>query len=142
MIKLKYYWVILTFISAFFANSLSYADIAVVVNPANESKISIKDVKRIFLDQKKVFAGGIAVHPVDQLQDSLIRRVFTKKILKKSEKQMRVYWAKHKFNGGGSPPPVHENDDEVKRFVAMTVGGIGYIGVENVDKSVKVVFTF
>ena len=138
-----------TYIAAFIAlvftglfSAASFADIAVIIHPSNTSKINVKDVKRIFLDQRRTFPGGGKVTPADQEDDKIIRRIFIKKVLKKSPRELQAYWSKQMFSGQGTPPKQLPDDDSVKEFVAQNESGIGYIDQKNVDNSVKVAFTF
>ena len=121
---------------------LAVADIAVIVNPSNDSELDRKVVKRIFLGQRKSFPNGVNVSPVDQLEDSLIRQIFVRRIIKMSKKSLKSYWSRQTFTGKASPPPVKKDDESVKTHVVSTPGGIGYIDQVNVDDSVRVLFTF
>jgi ABC-type phosphate transport system substrate-binding protein len=121
---------------------IANAGVAVVANPANgESKLSAKDIKRLFLGKKSTFPGGSRAIVIDQAEGSATRNYFYKKIVKKKPAQLKAYWSKKIFSGKGAPPPSLANDNEVKSWVNQNPEGLGYIDSSAVDGSVKVLLS-
>lgn len=143
--KLTIKQAILTFVvvlgSAFYA-SLSMAEISVIVNPANRSAITEKDIKQIYLGKRHSFPDGGAVSAVDQKEGAADRTTFNSKVLGKSDKQMSTYWAQMLFTGKATPPRDGGDSFAVKDLVGKEPSAIGYIDSSAVDDSVRVVFTF
>lgn len=112
------------------------ADIAVVVHLRSpQENISLEDLKDIFLGKKLVWPGGNYVEAVDlkTLRQTFIEQVFRQKVT-----HLNRYWLFRSLAGRGLPPAVLRTPQEVKEFVALHPGGIGYLNIEDVDESVKV----
>lgn len=120
----------------------AYAEIAIIVNPANGSSIDQNSASRIFLGKMKSFDNGTSVSPVSQAEGSAASQEFNEKVLKKSASQLKAYWSKLVFTGKGTPPKALSNDAAVIAHVASTPGGIGFVSAGAVDGSVKVVAKF
>ncbi len=123
-------------------SNAAYADIAVVVNPANANPIDGATASRIFLGKMKSYPDGTPVEPVSQAAGSATTEEFNSKVLKKSASQLKAYWAKLVFTGKGTPPKELSNDADVLAQVAANPNMIGYVDAAAVDGSVKVVGTF
>jgi len=129
------------FASLFSAQAV-FAEVAVIVNPANGSAVDQTSASRIYLGKMKSFDNGTAVSPVSQAEGSAVTQEFNDKVLKKSASQLKAYWSKLVFTGKGTPPKALANDAAVIAHVASTPGGIGYVDAGAVDGSVKVVAKF
>jgi ABC-type phosphate transport system substrate-binding protein len=123
-------------------SQVCHADVAVVVNTANGSAISDKDISRLFLGKLKKFSGGDSATPVSSKAGTAARVEFEEKVLKKSASQIKAYWSKRVFSGKGKPPTEEADDAAVLAFVAANAGAIGYVDAASVDASVKVVKIF
>ncbi len=118
------------------------AEIAVVVNSANNAKLSKDDIERIYLGKTKLFPGGQEADVVGQKVGTGITDEFTRKALNKSANQYKVYWSKRIFTGKGNAPKPMENDAEVIEYVVNNSNAIGYVDASKVNDSVKVIATF
>ena len=118
----------------------AFADIAVIVNPANNSTISQDDVKNIYLGKMKSFSDGSSIEPVN-LEDGATKDAFDDKALNKSASQLKAYWSKLIFTGKAKPPATANNENEMIKAVSSNANAIGYIDAANVNDSVKVVAT-
>ena len=116
-----------------------FADIAIIVNPANTATITQDDVSKIFLGKAKTFPNGDPVVPINQ--GGAMADEFNDKVLSKSSTQMKAYWSKLVFTGKGTPPKEASGDDEAKKLVSENPNLIGYIDAAKVDDSVKVILT-
>ena len=121
----------------------SHADIAVIVSQkASVATLSIGEVKRIYLSKLKELPNGEEVVPIDQNSESAIYAEFYENAVKKSLKQLRSYWTRMVFTGGGSPPKQStDGSSAIIALVANNPNMIGYINMEDVDDSVKVILT-
>ena len=118
------------------------ADIAVVVNPANNNALSSDEINRLFLGRTSNFADGSKATPLNLAEGQAGRDEFDSKVLNRSAAQLKAYWSKLVFTGKGTPPKELADDAAVKAAVAADSSAIGYISSTNVDDSVKVVATF
>ncbi len=123
-------------------STMSYAEVAVVVNSANGSSVSDAEISRIFLGKLKKFGGGESVAPVNGKMGSETRNDFEKKVLKKSGSQVKAYWSKLVFSGKGKPPKELDSDADVLKFIAANPNAIGYVDAASVNDTVKVLKTF
>jgi len=119
----------------------TFAEVAVIVNPANANQIDANTIKKIYLGKSKSFADGMKVNPVNQDSNSVADE-FNDKVVGKSGSQLNAYWSKLIFTGKGTPPEKLSNDQAVIDFVSSNKDGIGYIDSAKVTDSVKVIGKF
>ncbi len=119
-----------------------YANVAVIVNPSNNSKISDQDIGRIFLGKLKKFSNGEKAVALNLKFGSETRNDFEQKVLNKSSRQIKAYWSKLVFSGKGKPPPELISDKDVLALVSADSNVIAYVDAASVDGSVKVIKTF
>lgn len=136
------YIIITLLLTCLAISNTCYADVSVVVNTANSSAVSDKEIARLFLGKLKKFSGGESATPVNSKVGTAARTDFEKKVLNKSASQIKAYWSKRVFSGKGKPPTEVDDDAAVLAFVAANAGAIGYVDAASVDASVKVVKTF
>lgn len=123
-------------------NLQAFAEVVVITNKAMPvSNLSQEEVYRIYLGKSKFLSNGSKVIPVDQRVGSPARNKFYSDVIKKSDTEMKSYWARVIFTGQGNPPIQESDDNAVKELVSKNPNCIGYIDRSAVDNSVKVVFT-
>ena len=115
------------------------ADIAVIVNPANESAIDQAGVRKIFLGKTKTFPNGQAANVYDLTDDDNKKAEFSEKVLRKSLASLNSYWSRMIFSSKGKPPTA-VTAEKAKEAVANNTDAIAYIDSKDVDSSVKVLF--
>jgi len=113
----------------------AFADVVVVVNPANNDAVSKEQVANVFLGK------STALTPIDQPDGSAIRGEFYKKVADKDAAQAKALWSKLVFTGKATPPKEVSSSADVKKAIAANPKAIGYIEKSAVDASVKVVLT-
>ena len=132
----------LVVIAGLIQGSMAIADVAVIVNPASGvTTLSASQAKALFLGKSHKFPNGSGAVAVEQDEGSATRSAFNKKVLKKSDTQVKAYWSKMVFSGKASPLKSLPDDAAVKAFVAANKEAIGYIDSSQVDDSVSVVLT-
>lgn len=114
-------------------------DVVVIVAKGGPA-LTKEQIADIFLGKATSLPGGAAASLVDQPESSPLRDEFYNKLTGKSASQAKAYWSKLSFTGKGTPPKEVGSSADVKKAVAGTPGGIGYIEKSAVDDSVKVVF--
>lgn len=119
----------------------TFAEVAVIVNPANANQLDANAIKKIYLGKSKSFDDGVKVNPVNQ-DGNAIADEFNDKVVGKSGSQLNAYWSKLVFTGKGTPPEKLSNDQAVIDFVSSNTDGIGYIDSAKITDSVKVVGKF
>ncbi|WP_196138627.1 phosphate ABC transporter substrate-binding protein [Aliikangiella sp. G2MR2-5] len=138
---MKFVKLVITLCALFYANN-SFADVAIIVHPSNNSTLSNTDLARLFLGKMKSFPGGGSATPINLSEGDAAADEFNQKVLKKSASQLKAYWSKLIFTGKGTPPESMATAQEVKKAVASNPDYIGYINASDVDDSVKVIARF
>lgn len=84
-------------------------------------------VSDAFLKKRTRWDDDSAILPVDRRQDSQVRDVFSRKVLRRDVVSVRRYWAQLVFSGRGVPPPELDSDQQVVKYVSSHPGAIGYV---------------
>ncbi len=117
----------------------AWAELAVIVAPSvNIDSINAEQLERLYLNRADRFPGGVPLKPLDQRNGSEQRKIFSTRILGKSETELAGYWSRRMFSGKGHPPHTVDNDEGVIEYVITHPGSIGYIDGDSVDDRVKV----
>lgn len=128
------------FISILLLTSISFAEEYVVISNKNMKDLSINQIKAIFLN-KLVSIENIKAIPINlEARDSL-RLKFEEEVLNMSFSRLKTYWATQHYLGH-RPPISMKSQESIKSFVKKVDGSIGYINAQNVDESVKVIYTW
>jgi len=118
----------------------SPADAALVVVVAADNdvaKLSLVDVKAIFLGIKMRLPNGMEAVPVFQRE---LFDEFNQAVLGRPSAKVKRYWKRRVFSGVGTQSASVADDAEVKAYVRETAGAIGYIDSESLDPGVKSLF--
>jgi len=93
------------------------------------------------LGKSKKFPGGSLALPID-IKSGDVKAEFTRKVLGKSESQIKAYWSKLLFTGKGRAPQVVDSDADVLDLVSSNPSIIGYVNENSVKDNVKVIAIF
>jgi len=116
------------------------ADFVVIVHPqVGVDHLSLAELQRIYRKEKTEWPGGGAIIPFDYAGTSELRRSFCRDVLGATVSEVQNFWINKRMTAGITGPKAFKSATLVKRFVANTPGGIGYIAPEQVDDTVKVV---
>ncbi len=109
----------------FAGDNSTYRIIVNVANPVDA--ISKKELAKIFLKKVDKWDNGYEVHPVDLIESSPVRNIFTEDIHKKEIAKIIAYWNKEFFKNQTHMPPQMQNGWDVVNYVESDSGAIGYI---------------
>lgn len=140
--RYKIYFNLIAILSMMFVHGSAIADIAVIVNPANNSTLDKSAIKKLFMGKAKKFANGDIALPMNAPKGSPTRKNFNKKALGRSSSQINAYWAKLTFTGKGKMPRELSSDAEIIATIASNQGAISYVDASSVTDAVKVIATF
>ena len=132
----------ITAVSLFSTLGLGHAldDIVVIVSPGNKvDQISMEELKRIYLKERKDWGNGLPIAPIDLGESDPVRQRFIQVVLKRTAINMKYYWIEQIFSGNGTPPLAFKDDKEVKAYVASNPEAIGYIRAKSLDETVKAI---
>jgi hypothetical protein len=90
-------------------------------------QISREFLSQAFLKNVSRWEDGEAIHPVDQRPDTLVRRKFSDRVLKRSVAAVKIYWQQRIFSGRGVPPPELDADEAIVDYVRRKRGAVGYV---------------
>ena len=112
----------------------------VVVNQSNPiSALSKAEANDIFRGRKTSWKGNVKIVPVNFKVDSIYREAFYRRVLGARS-------AAEEFFMPGSPnafrTSTRTNSKSILRFVGRFDGAIAYLPKEDIDDTVKVVYTF
>ena len=100
----------------------------VVVHKSNSvNRLTRDQVSKIFLRQLTFWENRQHVLPVDQHDDSPVRRAFTKRIHQRTIASVQTWWQQQIFTGGDVPPPERATDSQVMDYIRKNPSAIGYI---------------
>ena len=117
------------------------AGVAVVTSSKSSvSSITKQQVAKIFLGKSKNYPNGSKATPIDQ-DSGKTRDKFYTDAVKKSDSQLKSYWARLIFTGKGQPPRKVYDDAEVINAISADKSVIGYIDEGSVNSRVKVLLT-
>ena len=119
----------------------TFADLAIVVHPENPNTLDVLQVKKIFLGKTRMYPDGSEASPFQQVKESVIRKEFNKRVLKKKEWHLNAYWARMLFSSKGKPPRTMDSTQAMKNMIAKNRNAIGYFDSADVDGTLKVLFT-
>jgi ABC-type phosphate transport system substrate-binding protein len=132
----------LLFIVLLFFSVLSSAELAVIVHPNNPlNSLSHKQVQRLFLGRMHMFPDSdVIVDSVDQKEESFVYQKFYQDVIRMSASKLKRYRAYYLFSGKGKLP-APTNKKSVLDHVSKIENAISYVPMDQVNDSVKVVFT-
>ncbi len=116
-------------------------DIAVIANKDIGIDSATKEqLMKLWLRKSKTLSGARGIIVADQTKDKATRSEFYEKVISKTPRQVKAYWAKIIFTGKGYPPREFSSDAAVLEWVASTPGAVGYVSKSVITNSVKVLF--
>jgi len=116
----------------------SAATVVIVSSASGVGAMSQADVDAVFLGKVLTLPDGQTAAPVD---NQALKDGFYQAVSGKSAAQLKSYWTKLIFTGGGRPLPQVKGDAEVIAAVSSQPGAIGYVDSSAVTEAVKVVFS-
>jgi ABC-type phosphate transport system substrate-binding protein len=113
-------------------------DLVVIVHGSRQASLSLAELARIYLRQRRHWSDGEPIVPVNREAGSAARRLFVTRVFGADARRLTVYWNQQYFRGV-LPPATLASDEAVRRFVAGEPRAIGYVAVSAADPSVRVV---
>lgn len=118
---------ILVLTNLVFANDKE--EFKIIVNASNSlSRMTKEEISNMFLKKLTRWKDtNQLVYPVDLLEDSLVREVFSKEIHGRKVSSIKAYWQRQIFSGRELPPPEKESEQDVLKYIEQKTRAIGYI---------------
>jgi len=113
--------------------------IAVVVNQGNAiESVTLQSLQDIYAGNKVSWSNNYKIFPVTMKSSLEVSQSFFEEALGKSSREMQRAWIRLTLSGAGAPPKVVGTEAEVLLYVAKNEGAIGFVSVDNVNDSVRV----
>ncbi|KAA3611396.1 MAG: hypothetical protein DWQ05_20735 [Calditrichaeota bacterium] len=114
--------------------------ITIIVNSKNPvANMKRTKLSKIFLKKITKWEDGKEIIPIDLPANSTIRKLFSKKVLKKNLSSVNNYWQQQLFSGRNIPPTIKESENEILTFVKANKNAIAYVSNPPDTKDVKVI---
>ncbi len=114
-------------------------EIYVVANVSiGNPKVSIEDVRALYLNNRMINAIDISLTPIDCPDTQELKDVFYKRIANLSRIELKRHWSRAIFTGKGIPPIVIQREDLIESAVAENPSFIGYLSRKPSHPKVKV----
>lgn len=114
-------------------------DVVVVVNPSvSYREISTNALRAIFGMRLRTWPNGEHITVYVMNDKSPVHTQFAKQQLSIFPHQLRLAWDRLVYSGTGQAPLEVDSEQEMRAKVAATTDAIGYLTVEMVDDSVRV----
>ena len=113
--------------------------IAVVVNQGNEiESVTLQSLQDIYAGNKVSWSNNYKIFPVTMKSSLEVSQSFFAEALGKSSREMKRAWIRLTLSGAGAAPKVVGSEAEMLLYVAKNEGAIGFVNVDNVNDSVRV----
>jgi ABC-type phosphate transport system substrate-binding protein len=118
----------LSFLFFVFVPDAFSQELVVIANSANTlDSISKDQLRDFFFKKTRNWPDGKPVRFFDQQDNSPVRKVFLRKYLNRSSRQVEQFWIAQKFNTGVSAPTQVNSAILMANLVSRFPGGIGYV---------------
>lgn len=120
--------IILILIWIFFSEVVLGQDVTIIVNEQNPiNEISQTQIQNLFLKKNRQWPNGQAVRFFDRRDDSAERKHFLSQYIRKTSRDIELYWIGQKLYSGNSAPIQVSTDSMMVSMVSRFPGAIGYV---------------
>lgn len=120
---------------------MAASDIVVIVNEKNPvTSIKTSELEDYFMKRSRVWKNGETVRFFDHRDENDNRKIFLKKFVKKTSREVELYWIGEKIYTGNIAPIQITSDSMMTSMVSRFPGGIGYVSSKyKIPKTVKTI---
>lgn len=120
--------IILFLIIAVMSGVLFSQEITIIVNEKNpQAEISRSTLARYYFKEIRQWPDGMPVRFFDQRDDAETRKIFLESILRKSSREVELFWIGQKLYTGNRAPLQIGSDNMIASMVARFPGAVGYV---------------
>jgi len=142
LVKVIFYFVVMMLMALQSAHSAEGEEIVFIVNGSNPvTEISANEIRDYYFKRKRQWPSGESVRFIDRSLTSNIHDQFVRKILRKSNSDVELFWIGQKLYTGDSAPLRETSDNSTIQFVSTFKGAIGYVSSSTAigDQNVKAI---
>src|SRR5437868_14716993 len=92
-------------------------EIAVITHPSRPETLTVSNLRRLFLRQRRFWSDGGAVIAVNQSAATALRAAFDRAVFRDGAAGLAAYWNRQYFDGL-FPPITLDSDEAVRRYLA------------------------
>ncbi|HVK60411.1 MAG TPA: hypothetical protein VM432_02625 [Bdellovibrionales bacterium] len=119
---------VLIFIVSQSDSALGSDKLMFIVNEKNPIKsLSVNELRDYYFKRRRSWPNGVSVRFIDAGEGTAALKRFQSEYLKRSQKDINLYWIGQKLYSGDSAPLREPSEATIVQFVASLPGGIGYI---------------
>ena len=127
------------FVLLIFKVGVISAQVAVIVNKSIDvSSIKCDKLAEIYALNIQKWENGGKIVVCDLRRKSLLKAQFYS-FLKKKPYELRKIWIRVQLTGEGKAPLTFKTEEEIVKKVESTPGAIGYVSIDKISKTVKVI---
>lgn len=119
--------------------AMAAGNIVVIVNGKNPvTTLKISELEDFFMKRNRLWSNGDAVRFFDHRDENENRKIFLKKFVKRTSREVELYWIGEKIYTGNIAPIQITSDSMMSSMVSRFPGGIGYVSSKyKLPKNVK-----
>lgn len=116
-------------------------NIVVIVNQKNAlDSLTEKELQDYFMKKDRTWPNGDPVRFFDHRDENKTRKAFLDKYIKKTSREVELYWIGEKIYTGHIAPIQITSDSMMLKMVSRFPGGIGFVDKKGkLPKSVKII---
>jgi ABC-type phosphate transport system substrate-binding protein len=116
------------------AHSQEHSPLIFIVNPSvTQKEISAQEISDFYFKKNRYWPDGTKVRFFDQASTSSLKPWFLQKVLKKTSRELDLFWIGEKNYNGQGAPIIAPSDEMVVSSVASLPGSIGYVSSDADD---------
>lgn len=128
MIFFQYKTLIIGLFLTLILNSIQGAEIEIIVHQKNPlNSLAVSELESYFMKKERKWPNGDAIRFFDQREDNESRKIFLSKFIKKTSREIELYWIGEKIYTGNIAPIQITSDSMMISMVSRFPGGIGYV---------------
>ncbi len=117
----------------FLSSSLYAQELSVVINKdVGVKEVSLKELKDIFKNKKKLWENGTKVKIALMSTKSAVGKLTADKVYGMSTKALKKFWLALVFQGKAAAPKYFDSEAGLTLYVKSNAGAIGLIGSDGV----------
>lgn len=123
------------------AQAFAAQNVVVIVNQKNAlDSLTTKELQDYFMKKDRTWPNGDAVRFFDHRDENKNRKAFLDKYIKKTSREVELYWIGEKIYTGHIAPIQITSDSMMVKMVSRFPGGIGFVDKKfKLPKSVKII---
>lgn len=103
-------------------------DFVIIVNEKNPvSEISSTSLAHFYLKETRQWPNGLPVRFFDQKDEAEVKKSFLNSVLKKSTREVELFWIGQKLYTGSRAPLQIGSDSMMAQMVSRFPGAVGYV---------------